>query len=88
MAKRRPIVKEDGHLRMITTPGAFRWWRCLVSTPSTSPTWSANFARLKNAFLVLTVLWVSTHDAVLAADISPDHGQVALGGPSKVVRVW
>ena len=46
-----------------------------------------NFARLKNAFLVLTVLWVSTHDAVLAADISPDHGQVALGGPNKVVRV-
>ena len=26
------------------------------------------------------------YDAVLAADISPDHGQVALGGPSKVVR--
>jgi len=28
------------------------------------------------------------YDAVLAADISPDHGQVALGGPSKVVRVF
>ena len=28
------------------------------------------------------------YDAVLAADISPDHGQVALGGPSKVVRVY
>ena len=27
-------------------------------------------------------------DAVLAADISPDHGQIALGGPSKVVRVY
>ncbi len=27
-------------------------------------------------------------DAVLAADISPDHGQVAIGGPSKVVRVY
>jgi hypothetical protein len=28
------------------------------------------------------------YDAVIAADISPDHGQVALGGPSKVVRVF
>ena len=28
------------------------------------------------------------YDAVLAADISPDHGQVAIGGPSKVVRVY
>jgi hypothetical protein len=28
------------------------------------------------------------YDVVLAADISPDHGQVALGGPSKVVRVY
>ncbi|WP_435007058.1 c-type cytochrome domain-containing protein [Tundrisphaera lichenicola] len=28
------------------------------------------------------------YDAVLAADISPDHSQVALGGPSKVVRVY
>ncbi|MFO0891221.1 MAG: c-type cytochrome domain-containing protein [Isosphaeraceae bacterium] len=28
------------------------------------------------------------YDAVLAADISPDHGQVALGGPSKFVRVF
>lgn len=28
------------------------------------------------------------YDAVLAADISPDHGQVALGGPSKIVRVY
>ena len=28
------------------------------------------------------------YDIVLAADISPDHGQVALGGPSKVVRVY
>src|SRR5260370_12034360 len=28
------------------------------------------------------------YDAVLAADISPDHGQVALGGPGKVVRVY
>ena len=28
------------------------------------------------------------YDAVLAADISPDHGLVAIGGPSKVVRVY
>jgi WD40 repeat protein len=28
------------------------------------------------------------YDAVLAADISPDHGMVALGGPSKVLRVY
>jgi hypothetical protein len=28
------------------------------------------------------------YDVVLAADISPDHGQVALGGPGKVVRVY
>ena len=28
------------------------------------------------------------YDAVLAADISPDHGLVAIGGPSKVVRVF
>ena len=28
------------------------------------------------------------YDVVLAADISPDHAQVALGGPSKVVRVY
>lgn len=28
------------------------------------------------------------YDIVLAADISPDHGLVALGGPSKVVRVY
>ncbi|MFI5459106.1 MAG: c-type cytochrome domain-containing protein [Isosphaerales bacterium] len=28
------------------------------------------------------------YDVVLAADISPDHGQVALGGPSRVVRVY
>ena len=28
------------------------------------------------------------YDAVLAADISPDHGQVALGGPGKVLRVY
>ena len=28
------------------------------------------------------------YDAVLAADISPDHGQVALGGPSRIVRVY
>ncbi|MGE3818737.1 MAG: c-type cytochrome domain-containing protein, partial [Isosphaeraceae bacterium] len=28
------------------------------------------------------------YDLVLAADISPDHGQVALGGPGKVVRVY
>ncbi len=28
------------------------------------------------------------YDIVLAADISPDHGQVALGGPGKVVRVY
>jgi hypothetical protein len=28
------------------------------------------------------------YDIVLAADISPDHGMVALGGPSKVVRVY
>jgi hypothetical protein len=28
------------------------------------------------------------YDSVLAADISPDHGQVALGGPGKVVRVY
>lgn len=28
------------------------------------------------------------YDVVLAADISPDQGQVALGGPGKVVRVY
>jgi hypothetical protein len=28
------------------------------------------------------------HDAVLAADISPDQSQVALGGPAKVVRIY
>lgn len=28
------------------------------------------------------------YDAVLAADISPDHGLVAIGGPSKMVRVF
>lgn len=28
------------------------------------------------------------YDAVLAADISPDHGQVAIGGPSKILRVY
>ncbi len=28
------------------------------------------------------------YDVVLAADISPDHSQVVLGGPSKVVRVY
>jgi hypothetical protein len=28
------------------------------------------------------------YDAVLAADISPDHALVALGGPSKVLRVY
>ncbi len=28
------------------------------------------------------------YDVVLGADISPDHGQVALGGPGKVVRVY
>ena len=28
------------------------------------------------------------YDAVLAADISPDHGMVAIGGPSKMVKVF
>ncbi len=28
------------------------------------------------------------YDVVLAADLSPDHGQVVVGGPSKVVRVY
>jgi hypothetical protein len=28
------------------------------------------------------------YDSVLAADISPDHSQVALGGPGKIVRVY
>jgi hypothetical protein len=28
------------------------------------------------------------HDAVLAADISADHTQIALGGPGKVIRVF
>ncbi len=28
------------------------------------------------------------YDIVLAADISPDHGLVALGGPSKILRVY
>ena len=28
------------------------------------------------------------YDVVLAADISPDHTQVALGGPKKIVRVY
>ena len=27
-------------------------------------------------------------DAVLAADISPNHGQIALGGPKRMVRVY
>lgn len=30
----------------------------------------------------------SEYDVVLAADISPDHTQVALGGPKKIVRVY
>ena len=30
----------------------------------------------------------SEYDAVLAADISPDHTQIALGGPKKIVRVY
>lgn len=30
----------------------------------------------------------SEYDVVLAADISPDHTQVALGGPKKMVRVY
>ena len=30
----------------------------------------------------------SEYDIVLAADISPDHTQVALGGPKKIVRVF
>jgi WD40 repeat protein len=30
----------------------------------------------------------SEYDAVLAADVSPDHSQVALGGPKKIVRVY
>ena len=30
----------------------------------------------------------SEPDAVLAADISPNHGQIALGGPKKMVRVY
>ncbi len=30
----------------------------------------------------------SEYDIVLAADISPDHTQVALGGPKKIVRVY
>ncbi|MFO0807060.1 MAG: c-type cytochrome domain-containing protein [Gemmataceae bacterium] len=28
------------------------------------------------------------HDAVLAADINPDQSQIALGGPSKIIRVY
>ncbi len=28
------------------------------------------------------------YDVVLAADLSPDHGQVVVGGPGKVVRVY
>ena len=30
----------------------------------------------------------SEYDIVLAADISPDHTQIALGGPKKIVRVF
>ncbi len=30
----------------------------------------------------------SEYDAVLAADISPNHGQIALGGPKRIVRVY
>ena len=30
----------------------------------------------------------SEYDVVLAADVSPDHSQVALGGPKKIVRVY
>lgn len=30
----------------------------------------------------------SEYDVVLAADVSPDHTQVALGGPKKIVRVY
>jgi WD40 repeat protein len=31
---------------------------------------------------------VKEYDAVLAADISPDHSQIALGGPARIVRVY
>jgi hypothetical protein len=31
---------------------------------------------------------VKEYDAVLAADISPDHSQIALGGPNRIVRVY
>lgn len=30
----------------------------------------------------------SEYDVVLAADVSPDHTQIALGGPKKIVRVY
>ncbi len=31
---------------------------------------------------------VKEYDSVLAADISPDHSQIALGGPSRILRVY
>ena len=45
--------------------------------------WSSNVKTGQRVFEI-----GKEYDAVLAADISPDHGQVALGGPSKVVRVY
>ena len=47
---------------------------------------SATLFNIKTGLKVLTVGQES--DAVLAADISPDQTQIALGGPSKVVRVY
>jgi hypothetical protein len=47
---------------------------------------SATLFNIKTGQKVLTVGQES--DAVLAADISPDQTQIALGGPSKVVRVY
>lgn len=47
---------------------------------------SATLFNIKTGQKVMTVGQES--DAVLAADISPDQTQIALGGPSKVVRVY
>lgn len=47
---------------------------------------SVTLFNIKTAQKVFTV--GEEADAVLAADISPDQSQIALGGPSKVVRVF
>ncbi len=43
---------------------------------------------VKNGKRVFEIGKEKEYDVVLAADISPDQGQVALGGPGKVLRVY